>query len=113
MGHQEKQEEYLATQKRILDFYDFVETHRIYLPEHICELLSNFIGALRKPVIEVHVYGSIDYPNDQTLKERKEAFMLAYENFQNDIPKARKALEGEFRTILGVKDLPQVPQTGT
>ena len=113
MGHQEKQAEYLATQKRILDFYDFVEIHRIYLPEHICESLSRFIGALRKPVVEVYVYGDIDYPNEQTLKERKEAFMKAYESFQNDIPKARKLLQDEFRAILGVDGShpPPIPRT--
>jgi hypothetical protein len=101
----QSREEYLVAHKKILDFYVFVETHRIYLPEHICASLANFVDALRKPVISVYVYGSIDYPNPQTLKERNEAFMAVYEAFKNDIPAARKALEDEFRKILGGDDL--------
>jgi hypothetical protein len=105
IGHREHQEEYLATHKRICDFYVFVETHRIYLPERVCASLANFISVLKKPVIDVYVYGgTIDYPDQQTMKERKEAFMTAYEVFKNDIPAARKALEDEFRKILGVEN---------
>ncbi len=149
MGQHKRDEEYDATQKRIIDFYVFVETNRIYLPEHICELLASFVESLsrlmkkafgdrlphgrgsvntckhavailsrareqavyclfqrpvRKPVIDVWVYGGIDYPNEQTLRERKEAFMTAYEEFKNDIPEARKALANEFRKLLGVEN---------
>jgi hypothetical protein len=106
IGHAqpEHQEAYLATEKRLLDFYIFVETHQIYLPERICGLLANFIDVLRKAVIGVYVYGGIDYPNPQTLKERKETFMAAYEAFKNDLPVAKQALVDEFRKILGVEN---------
>jgi hypothetical protein len=43
----QSREEYLVAHKKILDFYVFVETHRIYLPEHICASLANFVDALR------------------------------------------------------------------
>jgi hypothetical protein len=69
MGSQEHQQEYLAANTEIVEFYDFFQTHRIYLPERICTQLATFIDALRKPVIAVYVYGGIDYPNPQTLKE--------------------------------------------
>jgi hypothetical protein len=100
-GSEDKQSMYFATQKRIIDFYEFVDSHRIYLSEPVCRLLENFINILKKPVIEVHVYGTIDHPTPQTIKERNEAFSKAYAAFKDDIPTARKALEEEFRRMLG------------
>lgn len=101
MGSQEHEQEGVAAQNAILDFYKFFESHRIYLPERICASLATFIDALRKPVIAVYVYGGIDYPNEQTLKERKEAFMTAYQAFEKHIPAAIKALEMSFGQYLG------------
>jgi hypothetical protein len=94
---------YLETMGRIEEFCFFVEAHRIYLPDGICSLLDEFVNALRKPVITVGVYGSIECPNEQTIIGRKDALMEAFAAFEKKIPQARRALETEFRQILGVE----------
>jgi hypothetical protein len=58
---------------------------------------------LREPVVAVHVYGDIDYPNPRTL-ERNAAFRAAYQAFEKEVPEALKALQDEFRSILGVEN---------
>jgi hypothetical protein len=39
----------------------------------------------------------------QTLQQSEDAFTKAYEEFEKDLPAARRALEIEFRKILGVE----------
>jgi hypothetical protein len=86
----------------MFEFYDFFVKHRIYLSERVCRSLAAFMFLLREPVVAVHVSGGIDHPNPQTLK-RNEAFRAAYQAFEKEVPEALKALEDEFRSIVGVE----------
>ncbi len=104
--HAKQQEASLSTQKKLLDFYFFIEKSRIYLPEETCTLLDSFVDIMRKHVIRVGVYGSIGNPTPQTLEERHKAFEDAYTAFEKDIPAVRKALEDDFRQMLGVEKAP-------
>jgi hypothetical protein len=67
-----------------------------------CDSLEAFVNAIRKPVIEVFVFGRPDHANVQSMKERNDAVKAAFEAFRSDIPAARKTLEGECRRLLGV-----------
>jgi hypothetical protein len=90
-------------EKGFSDFYLFSEASRIYLPEHVCGLLEKLIGTIRKPVVNVYVYGGTDNcMNDVIPEEKKQAFMDAFEAFEAEIPAAKRALEDEFRNLLGV-----------
>jgi hypothetical protein len=86
-----------------------VEKHRIYLPESVCTLLKNFMDPVRKTVIGVGVYGSIEYPTQQTSEERGRVLMAAFQSFEDTIPAARRAVEDEFRNLLGVEN-PTTPE---
>jgi hypothetical protein len=101
--HGTQMEAYIKANEKLREFYIFVEKHRIYLPEHVCTLLKNFMEAVRKTVISVGVYGSIENPTQQTLEERNRILTGAFQAFEGRIPDARRALEEEFRRILGVE----------
>ena len=64
-GHQGQ--EPLAV-KKLRDFDGFVDLHRVYLPQSICELLGEFSIKMREPVVHALVYGDIQYANPQIHK---------------------------------------------
>lgn len=67
-----RQEGFMQLEKGFSDFYLFSEASRIYLPEHVCALLEKLISTIRKPVVDVYVYGETDnYANDVVRKEKK------------------------------------------
>jgi hypothetical protein len=97
------QEDYNKTMKKIEEFAFFIDTRRFYLPRGICNLLDQFVDALRKTVIPIGVYGAIAFPNAETQTQRNKAAMDAFAAFEGKIPQVRTALETEFRAILGVE----------
>jgi hypothetical protein len=99
------QEAALSTNEKLLEFYVFTERNRIYLPEETCILLKTFVETMRKHVTNVDVYGSVEYPTPQTTAEKHTVLREAYDAFQRDIPAVRKALEHDFREMLGVENL--------
>jgi hypothetical protein len=96
-------ESYEATNQNLLDLYYFVEKNRLYFPEPVCDLLTNFVLAVRSSAIGMHFYARVESttPNQAFIEERAKVLKQAFESFQYQIPAARKALESEFRTILG------------
>jgi hypothetical protein len=98
-----RREAYAATELKLVELYFFVEKNRIYLPEPACDLLSNFVLTIRSSAISMHAYARIDptTSNQTLIEERAKVLKQAFESFQSNIPAARKALESEFRTILG------------
>jgi hypothetical protein len=57
-----QQQATINANKGLWEFYLFVERHRIYLPEQTCALLNTFVESMRKHVVTVGIYGSIEYP---------------------------------------------------
>lgn len=88
--------------RKLLELDKFVDIHRIYLPQHVCDLLGELIAKIRTPVVHGVVYGDIDYAPSGIIAEKHEGFMKALEAFQGAIPKTRRTLEEEFRAMLGV-----------
>ena len=97
-AEQGQREEYNKTIEIIRAFALFVDAHRIYLPEQICALLEEFLDEMKRAVIPIGHYGG---QTDKAHTQRHEAVMKAFQAFEKEIPAARKALESEFRTILG------------
>ncbi len=89
------------------EFVSFVEKNRIYIPLAACGLLDNITRTMHKAVIEVGVWGGIEYPNAKTQAESKDVLTRVFEAFEKDIPEAKQALDREFRAILG-DDPPEV-----
>ena len=97
-------EAYFETHKKLVEFYYFVEKRRIYLPEHICALLKTFMDSVRKSVIRINIYATVEHAyNPQVLEEKARVVMEVNEAFEGSIPAARTALEKEFRQILGAQ----------
>lgn len=69
----------------------------------MCILVDSFVDAVRKAIIPVGVYGAIEFATEQTNREKYGAFMKSFDAFQVAIPQARKLLEAEFRSLLGVE----------
>ena len=84
--------------------FSLVERHRIFLPTEICDMLENHLHDIRVAVHLAGAYGgerSTFIP--RVADQGYEAFTKIYEAFTVGIPKARKALETEFRKMLGVE----------
>jgi hypothetical protein len=101
----ERLEAYNSTGQKLRELYFFVEKNRIYLPEHVCTKLTNFMDPVRKTVIGVGVYASIEHPTERTSEERNRVLMEAFQAYEGKIPAARRAVEEEFRNLLGVEIL--------
>jgi hypothetical protein len=102
-----RQERFIELEKGFSDFYLFSETSRIYLPEHVYGLLEKLISTIRNPAVDVFVYGGTDnHANEAVQEERKRAFVEAFKAFEAEVPAAKKALEDEFRKLLGVENSP-------
>jgi len=100
-NEQEREEEFNKTLTHFRNFTEYIEGHRIYLPENICALLDKFVDDLREIVVPVGVWSNIPFPNEETRKEQVDAVKNAFDAFQKGIPLARRALEEEFRAMLG------------
>jgi hypothetical protein len=103
-GTERQQEAWDKIRAAMLDVSLFIEKHRIYLPERICALLKTFLDIMSKNLTGVGVYSSIKSPIAKTQADKQEVLAKAYEAFQSDIPAAKRALEDEFRKMLGVED---------
>ena len=103
-GYPGKQAQYKTAMDSIAEYYRFFDQHRIWLPSKLCGPLEEFAKQLRTPTIGLGVYVGIEYPNADTRKEHAEASKKAWDSIQNEIPRLRAAIEGEFRVLLGATE---------
>ena len=100
-----------ADKKRYIDaiekstlFYDYFDIHRIFLNHELCSKLEILFNHIRTP-IEEHAF-LLEHP-DYELKlgsDKIDIWSKAWKAItEKGVPEARKALENEFRTILGVE----------
>lgn len=102
-GEPKKQEKYATAMNASADFYRFFDKHKIYIPEKLCDQIDGFAQEMRGKAIGFGVYvqhedGALP---DHVLKEKHEAWIGGWKYFKEQAPKARNALENEFRDILG------------
>ena len=102
-GEPNKQEKYVTAMNAVADFFRFFEKHRIYLPEELCNQIDEFVMEMRKKAIGFGVYVSYDDKHlpEHTLKQKHDAWAGAWQYFDEKVPIAKTALEGELRSILG------------
>ena len=84
----------------------FYEANQIYFPEHVSGLLARHLMTIKKAIGTVFLYSETEnVANTSEFREtRKEAIKGALDAFETEVPAARKALEDEFRKMLGVED---------
>jgi hypothetical protein len=85
------------------EFQRFYEQHQIYLPPHVCTSFESLLNEITGKVLAAGIFGRIEHPSEHTSRLSEDAFTKAYAAFDEKIPAARKALEGEFRKMLGVE----------
>jgi hypothetical protein len=103
IGEKSKQEQYRETMQKILDFYWYFDKHRIYLAQNQCDLIDAFVEKLREPSIDFSSYLDVPEFDKEIMKEKRKVWREAWKSVEEKVPSARKALEDEFRQILGVK----------
>jgi hypothetical protein len=102
-----QQTAYTKAHDMILDLYWFVEKHRIYLPEPVCDLLRTFTDTIGEHILAVGTFGS---PDNLASTVKVKTAKKAYAAFHKNIPEIRKILETEFRKMLGVEP-PSMPSS--
>jgi hypothetical protein len=103
----EQIEKVLAVFKNNSDFVRFIEDIRIYLPVSVCNLLDKYAQALSQAASS-GLAGSIEEPATPfTVQEKSEILRNAYSAIDGDIPEMKRALETEFRAILGETQEPK------
>lgn len=80
---------------------------RIYFPQEICDLMDKFIKQSKSPLnfYQIAIQVSKQDPKEQQTElqnDLREKFMAIWEEVETNVPIARKAIEQEFRKILGV-----------
>jgi hypothetical protein len=105
-GSSDRMERYELFKKNLECLYYFVEKNRIYLPEHVCEILEVFIPTYEEVLfIKRNHY----FVKELSEIEGKTGFFDQQGGiileiavaFSGKIPEVRAVLEKEFRTILG------------
>ncbi len=100
-GEPNKREKYGKAMDAILDYFRFFNQHRIYVPDRLCESLQAFVEKLRLPIVDFGVYLRIEHPNETSVEGKFKAWDAAWKSVKEDIPPLRRAIEQEFRSLLG------------
>ena len=95
-----QEQEYRKASELAWAFADFVDTHRIYLPETLCASVDSISDVVRKNVVNVGISNQRDFVTGQPLEAFSGSLLKAVESFEKDIPELRKSLEKEFRAML-------------
>lgn len=103
VGEPNKIEKHRTAMNKLVDLYRYFDKNRIYLPTDLCISLEALIRQVRSHVVEFGVYVRLqDEPlNENTRKEKENAWNKGWEAIKNQVPQARQRLEEEFRTLLG------------
>ena len=99
-----KKEKYIPTLNTLGQLFRYFDKHRIYLTDDLCEKIDNFVDELRDPIFDFEAYLDVPASNQALIKEKSIVWREAHNRVREDIPVARKALEDEFRKILGMHE---------
>ncbi|MCP3850383.1 MAG: hypothetical protein GY694_09125 [Gammaproteobacteria bacterium] len=95
-GETKKIDKYSIALEKLAEVYRYFDKHRIYLPDELCETLHDYVFNIRSYCFRFGVYLNEDR-NDEYWK----ALTKGYDSIKKETPKTKKALEYEFRKILG------------
>jgi len=95
-------EAFATLRSQLIEYFTFVQQHRIFLPAEVCDLLDRPMSQIRKAVHWAGNFGGKEHIVPAISEKSFEALNKAYQAFNVDIPAAQKVLEDEFRRMLGV-----------
>lgn len=102
-GEPSKAEKYTKAMNHSAEFFRFFDKSRIYLPSKLCTSLEAFLRGMREKVIGFGVFVRLDESGlpDESIRKKLDAWIEASRYFDEEVPKARQALEHELRKIIG------------
>ncbi len=100
-GEPDKNKKYALAMNKIVECLQYFDKHRIYLPSDLCASLEELMLKVRALVIKFGVYVQIDQHSVESRKAKDKIWIDGWEAIKNEIPIARKALEDDFRKLLG------------
>lgn len=104
-GEPSKQEKWKIAFKAIMDFHNYYDQHKIYFTPAVCVKLDLMFNKVFDPVNQFSFF--VLYPEHvvgEVGAEKFETWRKAWTSIdKEDVPEARKALEQDFREILGVE----------
>ncbi len=103
-GAPTKEEKYNKAINSTIELFRYFDKNRIYLSDDLCEKVDKFVDELRGPIIDFSSYLDAPESNMNVMKEKREVWHESYTKVKEDIPIARKALEVEFRKIIGMSE---------
>ncbi len=98
---------YQSTARLYYQLYEKYNKSRIYFPGDICQLIDKFLTESNKAISFYKLAERVSMQDPtgerQVLQEQLQAkFFEIWEEVEENVPKARVAIESEFRKILGV-----------
>ena len=95
------QDDMIDADKRRVDLYRYFTMNRIYLPADACASLDALLAQIRKILISVDVYQSVNqYAPPHVLEEKRDVMLKAFQYFNQEVHKPMADLEHAFRVIL-------------
>jgi hypothetical protein len=99
-GGPSKEERRKIVGEKMNEFLEYYKSRKIYLPEATAEKVDVFWQGLYEISIDF-MYG-VEQGGDERRKDDKDTWSKAYNYMSKHVPSVLKALEKEFRNILGV-----------
>jgi hypothetical protein len=107
VGEPSKDEKRKDVAVALVKFQEHFERNKLYLSPELCDRIQGFVDSFLQPALQFAFYLSMSKTNqgEKLVKEFHESWFAAYDKIKKEVPMARKALEDEFRAILGIKDV--------
>jgi len=100
-GEPDKNKKYALAMNKIVECLQYFDKHRIYLPSDLCASLEELMLKVHTHVIHFGVYVKCEQHSVESRKEKDKIWIGGWEAIKNEIPITRKALEDDFRKLLG------------
>jgi hypothetical protein len=105
VGEESKKEKSQIAWNALMDFYRYFDKKRIFLNEDTCDKINKLYLEIRNPIHKYAFFINNSREDDFVYQGRYDAWVKAWDSIdKNEVPAARKALEQEFRKLLGVEN---------
>jgi len=102
MSHEpDRKQKFVNAMNATTALFLYFDENRIYLPPLLCDQLEQFVGKLRVPTATLGVHEQWEQGENGPRRERTKAWIAAWHSVEKEIPPLRRALEAEFRKMLG------------
>jgi hypothetical protein len=103
-GDKSKSDKSQVAWKALMDFYRYFDKKKIFLNEDTCDKINKLYLEIRNPIYDYAFFVNNPGENDFVYKGKFEAWVKAWDSIdKNEVPAARKALEVDFRKLLGAE----------